>query len=49
MGRQRVLIHILAPNMRPVQVTQDLANFWKESYPTVKSQLAGRYPKHEWR
>ena len=49
MGRQKVLIHILAPNMRPVQVTQDLANFWKEGYPAVKSQLAGRYPKHEWR
>lgn len=49
MGRQKVLIHILAPNMRPVQVTSDLANFWKEGYPAVKSQLAGRYPKHEWR
>ena len=49
MGRQPVLIHILAPNMRPVQVTQDLANFWKEGYPAVKAQLAGRYPKHEWR
>ncbi|MBG88565.1 MAG: ATP-dependent helicase HrpB [Verrucomicrobiales bacterium] len=49
MGRQPVLVHILAPNMRPVQVTQDLKNFWKEGYPAVKSQLAGRYPKHEWR
>ncbi|MGB0580174.1 MAG: ATP-dependent helicase HrpB [Limisphaerales bacterium] len=49
MGRRPVLIHILAPNMRPVQVTQDLANFWKEHYPAIKSQLARRYPKHEWR
>lgn len=49
MGRQPVLIHILAPNMRPVQVTQDLANFWKEHYPALKSQLSRRYPKHEWR
>jgi ATP-dependent helicase HrpB len=49
MGRQPVLINILAPNMRPVQVTQDLANFWKQGYPAIRAQLAGRYPKHEWR
>jgi len=49
MGRQPVLVEILAPNMRPVQVTQDLPSFWKEGYPAVKAQLAGRYPKHEWR
>jgi ATP-dependent helicase HrpB len=49
LGRQKLLIHILAPDMSPVQVTQDLANFWKEGCPAVKSQLAGRYPRHEWR
>ena len=42
-------IHILAPSMRPVQVTQDLANFWREHYPRIKSELQRKYPKHEWR
>ncbi len=49
MQRVPVLVHILAPNMRPVQVTQDLAGFWTEHYPKLKSQLARRYPKHVWR
>ncbi|MDF2577530.1 MAG: Helicase ATP-dependent domain protein [Chlamydiales bacterium] len=49
MGRVSVIVHILAPNQRPVQVTQDLANFWKETYPKVKQELQRRYPKHEWR
>jgi ATP-dependent helicase HrpB len=49
MGRVRLLIHILAPNMRPVQITQDLVNFWLEHYPKVKSELQRKYPKHEWR
>ena len=48
-GRQRVLLEILAPNMRPVQVTDDLAGFWQNLYPEVKKELAKRYPKHEWR
>ncbi len=48
-GRAPVRIHILAPNNRPVQVTEDIAAFWKNSYPAVKKQLQGRYPKHEWR
>ncbi len=48
-GRVRVLLHILAPNQRPVQVTEDLPGFWREHYPEVKKQLKGRYPKHEWR
>lgn len=49
MGRIPVVLHILAPNMRAVQVTQDLENFWIEHYPKIKSQLQRRYPKHEWR
>ncbi|MCZ7640234.1 MAG: hypothetical protein M5U12_31780 [Verrucomicrobia bacterium] len=48
-GRVPVAVHILAPSRRPVQVTQDLANFWKEHYPRLKQELQRRYPKHEWR
>lgn len=47
-GKVPVVIEILAPNSRPVQVTEDLAGFWRGSYPAVRSQLRGRYPKHEW-
>ncbi len=49
MGRLSLAVHILAPNMRPVQITQDLANFWREQYPKVKQELQRKYPKHEWR
>jgi ATP-dependent helicase HrpB len=49
MGRVPVLVHILAPSNRPVQVTRDLASFWRETYPKLKSELARKYPKHEWR
>jgi ATP-dependent helicase HrpB len=48
-GRAPVLIHVLAPNERPVQVTEDLARFWSETYPEIKPALSRRYPKHEWR
>ncbi|MBE7500619.1 MAG: ATP-dependent helicase HrpB [Verrucomicrobiales bacterium] len=48
-GRVPILVHILAPSRRPVQVTQDLANFWKEHYPRLKQELQRQYPKHEWR
>lgn len=48
-GTVGVVVEILAPNGRPAQVTKDLAGFWKNSYPEVKKQLKGRYPKHEWR
>ena len=44
-----VAIEILAPNGRVVQVTKDLSGFWEGSYQKVKKDLAGRYPKHEWR
>jgi ATP-dependent helicase HrpB len=49
MGQQPLLIEILAPNQRPVQVTTDLASFWDTTYPELKPQLQKRYPKHEWR
>ena len=49
MGRVPVLLHVLAPNMRPVQITQDLAGFWREHYPRLKQELQRKYPKHEWR
>jgi len=48
-GRVPVVFEILAPNRRPVQVTSDLAAFWKGAYEDVKKQLKGRYPRHEWR
>lgn len=47
-GRVKVLLHLLSPAGRPVQVTSDLENFWKNSYFDVKKELAGRYPKHHW-
>ena len=48
-GRVSLLVHILAPNQRPWQVTGDLKGFWERGYPQMKKDLAGRYPKHEWR
>ena len=47
-GKLTVIIHLLSPARRPVQVTSDLASFWKNTYPQVKKELAGRYPKHYW-
>lgn len=49
MDRVPLLVHILAPNMRPVQITQDLGSFWREHYPRVKQELQRKYPKHQWR
>ena len=48
-GRVPVVIQVLAPNHRPIQITTNLANFWKESYPKIKQELQRKYPKHEWR
>jgi ATP-dependent helicase HrpB len=48
-GRARITIEILAPNNRPVQITEDLRNFWEVHYPEIKKTLSRRYPKHEWR
>jgi len=47
-GRVRVVTEILAPSNRPVQVTDDLESFWRRTYPEVRRQLRGRYPKHSW-
>jgi ATP-dependent helicase HrpB len=48
-GRVQLVIQVLAPNQRPVQVTQNLSTFWKESYPKLQQELQRKYPKHEWR
>ncbi len=47
-GRVKVLLHLLSPARRPVQITQDLKGFWDGSYQQVKKELKGRYPKHPW-
>jgi ATP-dependent helicase HrpB len=47
-GRQPLLIHLLSPAGRPVQITLDLAGFWQSGYHEVKKELKGRYPKHYW-
>ncbi len=49
LGRVPVTVKILSPGMKPVQVTQDLAGFWREHYPKIKSELQRRYPRHDWR
>ncbi len=47
-GDVPVVVHLLAPNRRPVQVTTDLAGFWERLYPQVRRELSRRYPKHSW-
>jgi ATP-dependent helicase HrpB len=47
-GRVKVLLHLLAPNHQVVQVTQDLKSFWNNTYPQVRRDLRGRYPRHSW-
>ena len=47
-GGTPVVVHLLAPNRRPVQVTSDLAGFWERLYPQVRRELSRRYPKHKW-
>lgn len=47
-GKVQMTMHLLSPAQRPVQVTQDLASFWRETYFDVKKDLKGRYPKHYW-
>ncbi|HEY1718907.1 MAG TPA: ATP-dependent RNA helicase [Verrucomicrobiae bacterium] len=49
LGKISVTVHILTPGMKPIQVTQDMASFWREHYPKIKSELARKYPKHFWR
>ena len=47
-GRVKLVVHLLSPAGRPLQVTQDLAGFWRSSYQDVKKEMKGRYPKHPW-
>ncbi len=47
-GRVPVLLHLLAPNFRPVQITDDLRSFWSNTYAQVRKDLRARYPKHAW-
>jgi ATP-dependent helicase HrpB len=47
-GGAPIVLHLLAPNKRAVQVTTDLAGFWQRHYPSLKKQLSREYPKHFW-
>ncbi len=47
-GRVPLVLHLLAPNQRPVQVTSDLPGFWVRHYPELRRQLMRRYPRHQW-
>jgi ATP-dependent helicase HrpB len=47
-GRVPLVIQLLAPSQRPMQITDDLESFWRTTYPEVRKQLRGRYPKHAW-
>ena len=47
-GRVPIVIELLSPAMRPLQITQDLLGFWNGSYAEVKKEMKGRYPKHYW-
>jgi len=47
-GRVAAKLHLLAPNQRPAQVTDDLSSFWRNTYPQVRKDLRARYPKHAW-
>jgi ATP-dependent helicase HrpB len=47
-GRVKVLLHLLSPSRKPVQITRDLRGFWNSGYQQVKKELKGRYPKHPW-
>jgi len=48
-GRVPLRIEVLAPNHRPIQITDDLTTFWRDSYPKIKQELQRKYPKHQWR
>lgn len=47
-GRTPVMLHLLSPAQRPIQITQDLRSFWQNTYPEVRKELRGRYNKHPW-
>ena len=48
MGRVPLVLHLLAPNQRAVQVTTDLAGFWVRHYPAIRKELCRKYPRHPW-
>jgi len=47
-GRNRIVLQLLSPGHKPVQMTQDLKSFWTNTYPEVKKELRSRYPRHSW-
>ena len=47
-GRLPLMLHLLSPGHRPIQITKDLPGFWRGSWADVKSEMKGRYPKHPW-
>jgi ATP-dependent helicase HrpB len=47
-GRRSLVLHLLAPNQRAVQVTTGLAGFWERHYPAIRKELMRKYPRHAW-
>jgi ATP-dependent helicase HrpB len=47
-GKVSLMLHLLSPAQRPLQITQDIEGFWSGSYQEIKKEMKGRYPKHPW-